>query len=219
MKKLNFKFLLLGIVFLGGLSAYYFYSQTRQLSFTRHHPLSEGLSEGDFDEVFQNHQDCFLKAKESNIKNYLMKYQGLDAIAAEKQMRKVLKGMMKDQKSFVGKSKNSYVMRDRGKIIGHFNCIDELEVTKGTVMIYNVCVKKDKRGQGYGNELMKHAFEVCPKEGKDLTLFVYKNDKKVVNWYKTLGFEIISDLEEWDESFPHFNKYLMKYKKSASASP
>ncbi len=204
--------ILLALVCIGILISQQFGEKQRVLSFENHDPLHDNMSPTDLHELFTMHQDCFAEAKKVNLRLYLMKYKGLDSILAGRQADKVIASGQGDEEKNFGDMVNAFVMRDRGKLIGYFNCREENEATHGSIMVFNVCVRKDKRGQGYGKELMLHSFDKCTRPGKDLTLTVYKADTKVVDFYKDLGFEIVSSLEEWEHLFPYFNKYLMKYK-------
>lgn len=184
----------------------------RVLTFESHDPLSENTSEKDLKELFTMHQNCFAEAKRKNLTLYFMKFKGLDSILAARQADRVIAESNEDHEKGFGEMQNAFVMRDRGELIGYFNCREENEATHGSIMVFNVCVKKEKQGQGYGKELMKHSFKACMHPGKDLTLTVYKDDTKVVNFYKDLNFEIVNNLEQWEHLFPFFNKVLMKYK-------
>ena len=189
-----------------------FLPSARVISFEYHEPLSKDLSSSDFDTLFKFYEGCFEETKVQNLQRYLMKYKGLDAEHAKAFVHKTLsKTTLEDKKKSFGEMKNAFVMRDRGELIGLFECREETELTRGSIMVFNVCVREDRRGQGYGNELMYHSFKHCIKPGRDLTLTVYKDHEKVVNFYKDLGFKIISNLDEWDHLFPYFNKYLMRY--------
>lgn len=201
--------LVLGV--LAALVFWYLRSSTRVLVFESHDPLRQGLSEADFKELLQIHRDCFWDTKKEQLRLYFMKYDALDSPSATRKAQAILDKLSPDQEKDFGSLVNVYMMRDRGQIIGMFNCHEEDQVTNGSMMVFNVCVRKDKRGQGYGNELMLHALDKCARPGRDITLTVYKDDTKVVNFYKGLEFEIISDLHDWDHLFPFFNKVLMKY--------
>ena len=119
------------------------------------------------------------------------------------------------QKQLFRNTKNVYVFRDQNEIIGMLNCRPEDKITLNSIMIFNVCLKKDRQRQGFGKQLMQVAINKCSQDDKDLTLTVYKDDSYVIKFYKKLNFEIISDLSEWEEQFPYFNKYLMRFKKTA----
>ncbi len=205
-----FLFFTASLGILGAALASYLKSQ-RVLSFESHDPLRKDLNDRDFKFLFQIHQDCFAKAKKDNLRRYFMKYESLDAGIASKKADYIIASSDKDREQNFGEMPNAFIMRDRGDLIGLFNCHEENEATHGSMMVFNVCVRKDKQGQGYGRELMKHAIEKCSHPSKELTLSVYKDDTKVVNFYKDLNFTIISNLDEWDHLFPFFNKYLMKY--------
>lgn len=185
---------------------------SRVLVFESHNPLRENLSNADLKKLFVMHEDCFAESRRENLRRYFMKYNGLDSTLAAKKADQVIESSSADQEKNFGDIVNAFVLRDKGELIGFFNCREDTEVTHGSIMVFNVCVRKDKRGQGYGEQLMRHSFETCIKPGKDFTLTVYKDHTKVVNFYKDLQFEIISNLDEWDHVFPYFNKYLMKYK-------
>lgn len=57
--------------------------------------------------------------------------------------------------------------------------------------VYEYC-----RKQGYGTELMYHAFDIARRHDKSFVLLrVDKTKDWLVHWYKVLGFEILSEDE------------------------
>lgn len=213
LKKKRIQFGILVVLgFVGFLISQEFSEKERTLTFENHNPMRADMNERDLRELFMMHKDCFADAKKENLRLYFMKYKSLDSVLAAQQADQVIANMKPEEEKSFGDMVNAFVMRDRGELIGFFNCREEDEVTHGSIMVFNVCVKKERRGRGYGKELMLHSFEKCIRPGKDLTLTVYRDDTKVVNFYKELGFEIVNNMEQWDHLFPYFNKYLMKYK-------
>lgn len=184
----------------------------RVLTFESHDPLGKDMSDADLKALFQMNEDCFKEMRRKNLTLFLQKYSGLDSVFAQKRADKLMENIAKDLPKDFASIDNAYVMRDRGQLIGYFSCKEENKLTHDSIMVFNVCVKKEKRGQGYGKELMLHSFKNCMKPGKDFTLLVSKDDTKVINFYKDLNFEIVSSLEEWEHLFEFFNRYLMKYK-------
>lgn len=202
---------LLSITALAALG-YYVFLRGPELIYDVHRTLEEGISDPDYHTVLRIHRDCFDEQRRKNLIRFYQKYGGDDLYTAKAKSEGFLANYSKEQVSNFRKTQNIYIVSEKQEIIGLFNCREENEVTKGSIMIFNVCLKSSKRRKGLGARIMKTAIEKCSKTGKDLTLLVYKDDAYVVDFYKKLNFEIVSDLKEWDDQFPTFNKYLMKFR-------
>ncbi len=208
------KIAILFLILLASAGGAYFWTKAQRksdLTFSNHNPLRSGMKDSDFKELMSIHQDCFDESRRQNLIRYFIKYQSLDKMLAERRANQAMQEAKEDAEERFAKTINAFVVREDNKLLGMFNCRYEDQVTAGSMMIFNVCVRKDKRGQGYGERIMAHAIEQCKKPAQDLTLMVYKDDTKVVNFYKNLNFKIISELNEWDQQFSYFNRYLMKY--------
>jgi len=182
------------------------------LDFKNHDPLSQGLNKQDFNDIYAVYRDCFEETKRKNLVLYLMKHRGLNRKSAVAQANTLMSDWKDEAEKNFAHIRNAYLVRENGKLLGMYSCREEQPATHGAMMIFNVCVRKEKRGQGYGARIMAHAIENCPQAGEEITLTVYKEDTKVVDFYQDLDFEIIDNLDDLDDQFPYFNKYLMRYR-------
>ncbi|MBI2603434.1 MAG: GNAT family N-acetyltransferase [Deltaproteobacteria bacterium] len=198
------------VITLCSLVAYYFRGPSLQYDF--YSSLDKEISDGDYHTVLAIHRDCFDESRKKNLVRYFQKYGGDDLATAQVRSESFQANYSKEQLKSFRNTVNVYVVREKQDIIGLFNCREETELTNHSMMVFNVCLKPSKRRKGLGPLMMKEAIEKCPQPGQDFTLLVYKDDTYVVDFYKKLNFEIISDLKEWDDQFPYFNKYLMIYR-------
>jgi predicted N-acetyltransferase YhbS len=79
------------------------------------------------------------------------------------------------------------VMQEKGAVIAHAQIFRrEIKTEHGTLPIgalAGVCVHPDQRGHGYGAEVVRHAFQVLPELGVEVSL--YQTD--VPEFYEKLG--------------------------------
>ena len=76
-----------------------------------------------------------------------------------------------------------------GKYIGSFIINEDSD----GVGIWNLCIKEEYRGQGYGKLMM---LEILMRFGhKPLYLFVYKDNEVALNLYESVGFKIFCEHE------------------------
>lgn len=179
-----------------------------------HASLSK-ISDSDLETIIDIHRDCFTETRIKNLSLYFSKYYDVPETVAKEEAKKLAQKDSSKERKFFRTLKNVGLMREKGTIIGMYNCEPEHLVTKGAMMVYNVCLRSDRRGQGLGKQLMHDAIDHCKKPGMKLALTVYQYDKKVINFYKRLEFTQIDDLEDWDNEFDYFNKILMEYQPSA----
>ena len=192
-KKLKIAILIVLLSALLGLAYFFARNPQRPLSFESHNPLKQGLSDKDFQELYAIHRDCFEEAKRKNLTLYFMKYEHMEKIFAAIKADQVISDSKRESEKSFANHINAFVAREGGEILGLYNCREEEQATHGSMMVFNVCVRKEKRGQGYGAQLMAHAVQQCARPGKAITLTVYKDDTKVVEFYKKLDFKIIAN--------------------------
>lgn len=194
-----------------GLGGVYALWSKPKLEFAYYKTLAaELISDADYRKLIEIHRDCFEETKRRNLLKYLTKYQAQSFNLDQKVNRMIEEGRLEQIETFHN-TKNVYVTKLDSQIIGLFNCREEQEITDSSMMIFNVCLRTGMRGKGFGEQMMHHAHQNCRRDSRDITLTVYKDDEKVVNFYKKLNYSIVSNLEAWDHDFTYFNKYLMKW--------
>lgn len=63
-------------------------------------------------------------------------------------------------------------------------------------MFYDVCVHPDYQGQGIGSQVMNHLIEkVKDQEYISVGLFVWEGNKTASEFYKKLGFKVVTAME------------------------
>lgn len=60
-------------------------------------------------------------------------------------------------------------------------------------LISDLCVDSELRSRGYGSFIIKQLFKEAEKEGKNLILIAYKDNKKALRFYNSLGFVSYSE--------------------------
>ena len=196
----------------------YFFWLRNPLTFVYYPNLNATeLKEHDYFSAVDAHNECFDPDKRKYLNQYLkdVKYpqtsEAFTQMLKERVERYIEKGRIEKLKSFRS-TENVTLIKKNEKVIGLYNCHLDNEVTDGSIMIFNVCVVQKERGQGFGKQIMKHAISHCSQSGKDLTLTVYRDNKKAIDLYRKLGFEIIPASKQPEDEFFMFQKHLMKLK-------
>ena len=89
---------------------------------------------------------------------------------------------------------------------------EDEEGIKGFISIINnefigaLFVDNNYQGLGIGSKLIQYACDLY----NDLTLAVYKDNRKSVQFYKKMNFEIVSEGINEDSKYP---EYIMKFRK------
>jgi ElaA protein len=74
---------------------------------------------------------------------------------------------------------------DDGVVVGCARVLDEAEVGAGEWRIGRVALHRTVRGQGWADQLMRAALQVCP--DRDVVLDA---QSPLAGWYRTHGFEV-----------------------------
>lgn len=77
-----------------------------------------------------------------------------------------------------------------------------------TIYLSNVFVKKDKRGQGYGNVILNSAEKTAKKMGASIICLKVKNGSFAHQWYVRHGYTDFTNDEE-DPSYIWMKKEIM----------
>ena len=213
-KKLR-SYLFLVFLFISSLFYYYW---LHNISFVDLPSLEKhNISNLDFHNTMQMHQQCFEADKKEYLTRYLTMlqdgYNQLRRKEIKNQLisREVDKIIAKGKLSLFRNIQNITLAKISGEIVGMFNCTEENEITFNSIMIHNVCVSKRFRGRGVGKAMLEYAINKCRSPGKDLTLTVYQEHNKTIKLYKKLGFKITPIEKNPQDSFSIFEKVLMKY--------
>lgn len=200
------------------LSTGYFYLFKKDYSFKYYETL-ENLANDELNKLISIHEDCFKATKISNLEKYFTEIRDHKREIATQLVKHQIDKQDKNKTSRFKRMTNYHILYENNDMIGFYSCEEEEESnlkapreTRGNVIIYDVCLTSSKRGKQIGNKLMGDAMKECYVKGKKIMLTVYQYHKKVVDWYKRLNFNIISDLSEWSEDFNYFNKYLMEHR-------
>ena len=187
------------------------------LDFTSRPNLGKDMiSESDFVRLVELHNECFDPDKRKHLKDYLLtvKYPHANQQISDLVGRRVEDYVRQGHESkleYMRETENVTWVSKNKEMLGLYNCRTDEDVTRGSVMIFNVCVAKKARGQGIGTALMNHAIANCKKPGQDLTLTVYTDNQPAIHLYKKLKFQIVSPDREPEDGFFMYRKHLMKY--------
>jgi len=180
------------------------------------------ISEEDFNTLITLHSECFDPEKRTYLNRYLTEVKYPDASEKIKAMIHkrvedfILEGHQK-KKDYMRDTQNVAWASLNGDMVGLYNCRTDEELTRGSMMIFNVCVTRKARGQGVGTALMKHAIESCQRPGRDLTLTVYEDNAPAISLYKKLGFKVVTPDRQPDDPYMSYSKLLMKYSPGAAS--
>ena len=94
---------------------------------------------------------------------------------------------------------DTYVYEENNEIVGFIGLVDGY--------IAGIFVKKDMQGKGIGKNLINTVKE----KYKELTLNVYEKNAKAIDFYKSIGFEIIKrGIDEQTKESELFMKWIKK---------
>ena len=94
---------------------------------------------------------------------------------------------------------DTYVYEENNEIVGFIGLVDGY--------IAGIFVKKDMQGRGIGKNLINTVKE----KYKELTLNVYEKNAKAIDFYKSIGFEIIKrEIDEQTKESELFMKWIKK---------
>lgn len=94
---------------------------------------------------------------------------------------------------------DTYVYEENNEIVGFIGLVDGY--------IAGIFVKKDMQGKGIGKNLINTVKE----KYKELTLNVYEKNAKAIDFYKSIGFEIIKrEIDEQTKESELFMKWIKK---------
>lgn len=194
----------------------YFFWINNPLTFITYSDLTiKDLEEKDYIGTLNAHNECFDPDKRKYLNQYLreIKYPQTSEpfvhMLKERVERYIEKGRIDKLKSFRN-TENITLVKKNKTVVGLYNCHLDNEVTNGSIMIFNVCVVKKERGQGFGKKIMEHAIDRCSELDKDLTLTVYRENKQAIELYKKLGFQIVPVSKQPEDEFFMYQKFLMK---------
>ncbi|MFM8718441.1 MAG: GNAT family N-acetyltransferase, partial [Chthoniobacterales bacterium] len=84
-----------------------------------------------------------------------------------------------------------FVLRNSSRIIGMINLLITISTAEGgfVLLLEDLVVHADHRGQGHGGRLLKHAVDLArDKRLLRITLLTHRNDERVVEFYRRHGF-------------------------------
>lgn len=84
-----------------------------------------------------------------------------------------------------------FVLRNSSRIIGMINLLITISTAEGgfVLLLEDLVVHADHRGQGHGGRLLNHAVEFAREKGfVRITLLTHRNDERVVAFYRRHGF-------------------------------
>lgn len=89
-----------------------------------------------------------------------------------------------------------FVLRNNTRIIGMINLLFTISTAEGgfVVVLEDLVVHADHRGQGHGSRLLQHAIEFArEKQFLRITLLTHRHDERVLALYRRNGF-VASDM-------------------------
>jgi GNAT superfamily N-acetyltransferase len=89
-----------------------------------------------------------------------------------------------------------FVLRNSMRIIGMINILFTISTAEGglVVVLEDLVVHADHRGQGHGGRLLQHATEFArEKQFLRITLLTHRNDERLLEFYRRRGF-VASDM-------------------------
>ena len=84
-----------------------------------------------------------------------------------------------------------FVLRNSTRIIGMINLLITISTAEGgfVLLLEDLVVHADHRGQGHGGRLLKHAIDFARDKGFfRITLLTHRDDERVVEFYRRHGF-------------------------------
>ena len=84
---------------------------------------------------------------------------------------------------------------DKNKLIGAIFVDDGIDRPKAGIFFFDV--KREYRGQGIGNKLLKVVENRLPKDYYKLFVDFEKTDKLAIKFYKEHGFKKASKIKDW----------------------
>ncbi|MFZ9931772.1 MAG: GNAT family N-acetyltransferase [Chthoniobacterales bacterium] len=84
-----------------------------------------------------------------------------------------------------------FVLRNSTRIIGMINLLITISTAEGgfVLLLEDLVVHADHRGQGHGGRLLKHAVEFAREKAfLRITLLTHRNDARVIAFYQRHGF-------------------------------
>lgn len=84
-----------------------------------------------------------------------------------------------------------FVLRNNTRIVGMINLLITISTAEGgfVLMLEDLVVHADHRGQGHGGRLLKHAIEFAAEKGfLRITLVTHRNDERLLEFYRRSGF-------------------------------
>ena len=84
-----------------------------------------------------------------------------------------------------------FVLRNNTRIIGMINLLITISTAEGgfVLLLEDLVVHADHRGQGHGGRLLKHAIGFAREKGfLRITLLTHRDDERVVAFYQRHGF-------------------------------
>jgi GNAT superfamily N-acetyltransferase len=84
-----------------------------------------------------------------------------------------------------------FVLRNSSRIIGMINLLITISTAEGgfVLLLEDLVVHADHRGQGHGGRLLKHAIDFARDKGfLRITLLTHRDDERVVEFYRRHGF-------------------------------
>lgn len=182
------------------------------LKFSQHQSLTKGsINEDEYERIISLHDECFTADRIVRLTNWFEEKYYYGHEHAQKLAKSEIRSSTANKHKTFRSTENLTTMAKGGTIIGLYSCTQERELTKNSIMIYNVCVAKTERGKGYGRQLMKHAIRYCKKANADLTLAVNKKDLSTIKLYESLGFRESKDWDSSKDTFFMFDRLFMKY--------
>lgn len=84
-----------------------------------------------------------------------------------------------------------FVLRNNSRIVGMINLLFTISTAEGgfVVLLEDLIVHADHRGQGHGTSLLEHAIAFArEKNFLRITLLTHRNDPRVIEFYRKHGF-------------------------------
>ncbi len=83
------------------------------------------------------------------------------------------------------------IVEKDGKIVAYA----DFETKEHSLKIYGICVAKDERGKGIGHHLVNTLLDKAKElNKKGIWLYTKKGDKKLLSFYKELGFSELTEI-------------------------
>ncbi|MGL6106922.1 GNAT family N-acetyltransferase [Romboutsia sp.] len=108
-----------------------------------------------------------------------------------------------------GKDENSYHLfsEDNGKVVAYLRILEK-GVSYDEIAIGRVCIRRDYRGKGISREMMLKAIEFIENSLNENEIKI-QAQSYLLDFYKSLGFEAISD-EYLEDNIPHIDMLYNK---------